>query len=440
MHRFFIEKGLFLLIPILFFWLADINAQEQIDKLQLEKIIDAPIKAYVYTPSNLVWAIAGEQNNKIVRIKKKQNVREYFFQQKYPNIYFTTLYSLPNGNIIAGTKDNYLFYIQGKSSTIIDQNNGLLDSTILKIYFNPSTKNIEFTTPSRAYKIENATSLRRIRCVPIEEDESLFESITYSLRTYIQKPIQKGISTIASEFDYSFRSKKYIGIAEYDSIVKLLRPGDVLLKRDNYFLSNVGIEGFWTHSAIYIGSLEDLDKQFSGISMINQEQPSTYLLKNHPLIYQLIEGKKHLIIEAIGKGVSVNSLEHIALVDYFSAIRPNLTKEDIFKSMLISFEYIGVPYDFLFDFRSDNEVVCSELVYNSYRLKSDKNGINFLFSKVMGNPFVSPNDIAHLYAQEQSSQNPSFYFVVFCDFDEQTSKSFFNSADAFANSWKRKGM
>jgi hypothetical protein len=58
----------------------------------------------------------------------------------------------------------------------------------------------------------------------------------------------------------------------------------------------------------------------------------------------------------------------------------------------------------------------------------------------MGNPFVSPNDIAHLYAQEQSSQNPSFYFVLFCDFDEQTSKSFFNSADAFVNSWKRKGM
>ncbi len=47
-----------------------------------------------------------------------------------------------------------------------------------------------------------------------------------------------------------------------DIIKEELLPGDILLKRNNYQLTNMGLPGFWTHSGIYIGSLEELDKYF----------------------------------------------------------------------------------------------------------------------------------------------------------------------------------
>lgn len=437
MQNWFKNISTFVFLTVFFFVFSqEVSGQTVYDKAKFEKIIDAPINEITSSPRGIVWVIAGN-NNKVVRIKRQKFIREYFFESKYQNIYFTTIYCLPNGSVLVGTKEHYLFYIKGKNSVQIDCSYGLTDSTILKIYFNNNTKNLELTTPNNVFTLENPNSSRRLRCVLKGDDETIFDAFSKAVRNSILKPIQKSISTFASELDYSGRSKKYIGTTELDSVLKVIKPGDIILKRDNYFLSNIGIEGFWTHSGIYIGSIEDLDKQFSKIELVGLLSPSQYLQMFHPLIFQLMEGRKNLIIEAVGKGVSINPIEHIALVDYLSVLRPNLPKEDIFKSMLISFEYLGFPYDFLFDFRTDNEVVCSELVYLSYRPRSDKAGITFPFSEVLGLPFVSPNDIARLFSEEYGNKNQSLSFVIFCDADNEKEKTVFKDSSEYINSWKR---
>lgn len=428
-----------LLLLMLFGCFGAVKSQALFDQFKYERLIDTPVKAITFSSNGTLWAVAGDHAQKIICIKANHTLREFNLADKYPNLQFTSLFAIGNGYVLAGTKEHYLFYLTENKAVQIGQHNGLRDSSIVKIVFDQNLKKTELITPTHTYILENVTSPTRIWANLKKKHPSALKSFLSFGRYKIRKPIQKKICNIASEFDYSRRPKKYIGHPEIDSILTLIRPGDILLKRDNYFLSNVGIEGFWTHSGIFIGSLEELDRMFASISIVGNKMPSEYIKTYHPILYKKLLGKKDLIIEAIGKGVTINSIEHIALVDFLSVLRPNLSAEDIFKSMLISFEYLGYPYDFMFEFEGDQEVVCSELIYNSFRPRSDKSGLTFLFSTVMGRAFMSPNDMAHQYALERNSANPTFSFVLYCDGDEKIHKSFFNNENAFANSWKRKG-
>lgn len=424
--------GFFLLFyTVLGVRLSAQSLNEKVAHLTNDTIIE------ILPSGNRIWALVGINRQKIVCIKKERFVREYLFNKEPSAVYVTALFLLENGAVLVGTKSNYLYYLHGRTAVRIDQNNGLRDSTIFKIYTNKQTQKIECSTPNGIYCISNATSSRRIKCELKNEETDFFESMTMIIRQKIRKPIQKEISTIASELDFSGRKKKYFNQNALDSVVNMIKPGDIFLKRDDYYLSNIGIEGFWTHSAIYIGSLSLLDSLFSTIPFLGNTTPSHYIETHFPLVYMEMAGEKNLILEAVGAGVSINPIEHVLFVDYVSVLRPNLSDNDIFKSMLISFEYLGVPYDFLFDFRTDNELVCSELVYRSYRPLSDKGGISFVFGEVMGLPFLSPNDIARQFAAEFDKPNPSFSFVLFADYNETTKSSFFSNSTHFCESWKR---
>ncbi len=410
------------------------STQPSIDKYQIIQLVNDSVGSFVVDNNNQIWAVVGRNNQKVVQIDKQQSVHEISFDNSLENLNFTTLYALPNGAILAGTKSHYLFYIHGESCIQIDKTSGLEDNSVLKIYSNQTTKELECITTSNKYHIKNYTSARRLKCEIINEKQKT-KSTYY--RQKIRKPVQKFISHWASVTDVSFRKTKYINQKERDSIIQLLQPGDIFLKRDDHFISNIGISGFWKHSAIYLGSLELLDSVFSDHPMLKQMKPSDYILAHFPLVYEKMKGKSNLILEAIGKGVSINSIDQIVFVDYVCGLRPNLPKEDIFKSLLIGFEYINFPYDFLFDFFDDTEMVCSELIYNMYRPRSDKAGLSFIFGKVFGKPFSSPTDIAQTFTRDLSGKNPAFSFVFFCDYDKKSKKAFFNTQEAFSKSWNR---
>jgi len=142
------------------------------------------------------------------------------------------------------------------------------------------------------------------------------------------------------------------------------------------------------------------------------------------------------IIEVIAPGVVINPLDAIAKVDYFSALRPKLSKEDKLKALFAAFEYLGKAYDYNFDIMTDNALFCSELIYKSYLCSSNKKGLTFKLEPKAGRLLLSPNSIIEKFDAEFDSDNAEFDFVVFYDGSEKEKKAISKSAVELKKTWK----
>ena len=255
-------------------------------------------------------------------------------------------------------------------------------------------------------------------------------------------PFQKWVAISITGVDYSSRKEKYVSNEDINIIKGELLPGDVLLKRNNYQLTNFGITGFWTHSAIYIGSLEELDKYFVDMPLGDYMCVSEYLKAIYPKVYDSLCHKSisncnmDFIIEVIAPGVVINPLDAIAKVDYFSALRPKLSKQDKLKALFTAFEYLGKAYDYNFDIMTDNALFCSELIYKSYLCSSNKKGLTFILQPKAGRLLLSPNSIIKKFDAEFDSENAEFDFVVFYDGSERERKAIRKSAVDLKTTWK----
>jgi len=251
-------------------------------------------------------------------------------------------------------------------------------------------------------------------------------------------PFQKWIAISITGVDYSSRKEKYISNEDINIIKEELLPGDVLFKRNNYQLTNIGLPGFWTHTAIYIGCLDKMDKYFNDILLDDCLTASEYVKVIYPKVYDDLKdiSNKEYIIEVIAPGVVINSLEAIAKVDYFSALRPKLSKEDKLKAIFVAFEYLGKAYDYNFDIMTDNALFCSELIYKSYLYSSNKKGITFNLESKAGRLLLSPNSIIKKFDEEIDSENSEFEFVVFYDGSEKEKKAIRKTANDLKTTWK----
>lgn len=253
-------------------------------------------------------------------------------------------------------------------------------------------------------------------------------------------PFQKWIAISITGVDYSSRKEKYVSNEDINIIKEELLPGDILLKRNNYQLTNIGLPGFWTHSGIYIGCLEELDKYFKDIQLGDCLCVSEYVKVIYPKVYDSLllkgENNSEYIIEVIADGVVINPLNAIAKVDYFSALRPKLPKEDKLKALFTAFEYLGKAYDYNFDIMTDNSLFCSELIYKSYLCSSNKKGIKFNLEPKAGRLLLSPNSFIKKFDLEFNSGNEEFDFVLFYDGSESERKAIRKSANDLKITWK----
>ena len=158
-----------------------------------------------------------------------------------------------------------------------------------------------------------------------------------------------------------------------------LKPGDLLIERTDYYLSNAFLGGFWPHGILYLGSKEEWSKMKLSDGTTLAED---YWIAEHILPYYHSEkdGRPAMVMEAISEGVVFNSLEEAAQKDYIAIFRPKFKQEDqeakiagIIKRAL---KYHGRSYDFDFDFFTDDKLVCTELLYRAYHPD-----INFLVQK-----------------------------------------------------------
>lgn len=261
-------------------------------------------------------------------------------------------------------------------------------------------------------------------------------------------PIQKTVfvDTIGN-VHVGDRTEKFITPSDIDTMKKTLHPGDIFLARKNWYASNVGIPGFWTHAGLYTGTLAEMESFFGEIfpyehegvtyaslsELLTRAYPEAYTAYTTPDTY----GYTPSVIESETKGTSIQSIEHSAHVDYFGVMRTPLAKKDILESLLRVFVHKGKPYDYEFSMLTKDSIFCSELVYDAYVPLTAKEGVAFPTSVVTGREIVAPNDIMKKFVDEYGTEKQELSFVYFLDGNEVTGKATPVGVEKFIESYSR---
>lgn len=263
-------------------------------------------------------------------------------------------------------------------------------------------------------------------------------------------PLQKNISEWMGDERVARGNEFLINQDQIKIIHKKLKSGDILIERREWYLSNIGLPGFWPHAALYLGRPEErshLENDPSIIEWVQSQGVASgsfeeLLSIKHPEAYKESLGKDetehdYRVLEAMSEGVVYTSLEHSANADSLAVIRPRLSNLDIAKGILTSLTYQGRPYDFNFDFRTDSSVVCSELVYYAYQPTKDKNGINFPVTTTMGRPVVTPNNIIKDFTETYGTDKQQYDLVVFLDGNDKKREAVFSDIEMLKTTWNR---
>jgi hypothetical protein len=264
-------------------------------------------------------------------------------------------------------------------------------------------------------------------------------------------PIQKGISEWMGDARVRRPHQSLITTDQISAMLPSLEPGDLLLERREWYLSNIGLPGFWPHAALFTGTPEQRQSYFQtsddiatwvrkqGIAsgefeaLLKQRYPQAYAES----ITRREDNHLTRIIEAVSEGVVFTSLEHSADADSLAVLRPRLSKLDKAKAILQAFHYSGRPYDFNFDFLTDSELVCTELVYKAYEPNRDKAGITLPVVEILGRLATPANEIVKQFDQNFDSPKQQFDLVLFLDGQEKARTALESDVATFRQSWKR---
>ncbi len=263
-------------------------------------------------------------------------------------------------------------------------------------------------------------------------------------------PVQKGMARWMGDTKVRRLHDHLVTDAQIQTLQQELEPGDIIVARKNWYLSNVGLPGFWPHAELYIGSPEELSEAFDrpaiteAIPALKGRTLTAHSAETYPeawLSYarDAEDGHPRRVIEAISEGVVFSSLETAAGADYVAAMRPRHDAVARAKAILRAFGYWGRPYDFNFDFLTDETVVCTELVYKAWEPGPDKEGVAIELVEVMGRNTLPANELVRQFAvqRELDEAERQFEFVAFLDGSERAHAAISSTAEAFALSWMR---
>ena len=227
-----------------------------------------------------------------------------------------------------------------------------------------------------------------------------------------------------------------------------LEPGDIMFTRKNWYLSNVGLPGFWPHALLYVGSVDKLTRYFDVpevrelVSELARRPLSLpeFLELEWPVLWQQYvlghAGEDYRVIEAVGEGVIFNTLG-AASGDYMAAIRPLLDKRAKAQALIEAFKHLGKPYDFDFDFATDHRLVCTELVWRAYRPALRKQGLELPLITVAGRRTLPANEIVKIFSATQAAADTQFEFVYFIDAREKERRAVVSTREEFVRTPNR---
>jgi len=170
-----------------------------------------------------------------------------------------------------------------------------------------------------------------------------------------------------------------------------LLPGDILVERTPFRLTDKLIPGYWGHIAVYIGSQNDLEEMGIWDDLNVTYNPDT----NRTYQDDVIDDK--LIVEALRDGVQLNSVEHFLNVDDLAILHDaNETLESRTLRIKRVIAQLGKEYDFEYDIEDNSKIVCSELVYiTSLDIEWDT-------GSTIGINTISPDNVAIVSTQENT--------------------------------------
>ncbi len=263
-------------------------------------------------------------------------------------------------------------------------------------------------------------------------------------------PVQAKVSAWMGDTKVLRRHRALISAEQIAALPQRLEPGDVLLQRREWYMSNVGLPGYWSHAALYIGTADERRTYFDDPEVrrwvIAQGEKSgsfdALLQWRYPYPYSLSlqaqeEGHVPRVLEAISEGVVFTTLEHSAAADSMAALRPRLDRAEKEQASLRAFQYVGRPYDFNFDFQTDSALVCTELVYKSYEPTPGYRGIRLKLEEIIGRTAIPANSIARQLDEEIARGTPQFDMALFLDGQEKRGIAVEASLEELRQSWRR---
>lgn len=264
-------------------------------------------------------------------------------------------------------------------------------------------------------------------------------------------PVQKAVAEWMGDTRVRRIGQPLISREQVNTVLERMEPGDIIVARQNWYLSNIGLPGFWPHAELYVGTADTLDAYFAGDAEVQAwlatlpGQPkalSEYLGRLYPAKWATYRGTDEhgeplRIIESISEGVSFTGPEHGMRVDYLGVMRPRLSKKEKAQAIARAFHYQGRPYDFNFDFFSDSTLVCTELVYKSYAPSKEMKGVRIDLVDVAGRRTLPANELVKLFDQEYDKPERQLDFVAFLDGREDRAGAIEEDVLTFRQTYRR---
>lgn len=223
------------------------------------------------------------------------------------------------------------------------------------------------------------------------------------------------------------QGRALISPAQFEELRGKLRPGDILIERRNWYLSNAFLPGYWPHAALYVGTAEDLHAL--GVA----DDPR--VAKKLPAFAAPDAlGHRHAVIEAMSEGVVFTSAEHsVGEADGVAVLRPRVDDAARREIIARAFDHAGKPYDFDFDFFSADKLVCTELVY-----RATAGHVDFPLVEILGRRTLPALEVVrHALGPAGREQ---LEFVALLDGDEAAGRAVWADEQTLADSLSRPAL
>ena len=193
-------------------------------------------------------------------------------------------------------------------------------------------------------------------------------------------------------------------------MLEVLEPGDIIMDKTSFAMTDRLIPGHFGHVAIWLGrpdQLEELGLFDPAVNTYGDSLRNALEWKD-----KLMEGK--CILEALRPGVVINTIEHFLYVDEVLILR--LKPEAVggqealkkLRSQIVcrAMHHLGQRYDFNFDINTANTIVCSELAYQAY-----PQNIAWPLTKTAGRWTISPDQVAVMAGPTSAFPLEIVYYV-----------------------------